>query len=211
MRQHAASINMGWLSEYRTEIMGVSAIGIILCHANLAHVAVPSIVKTVLGMGNFCVDVFLFLSGLGICFSLNKDQNYKLGQWYKKRFIRILIPYLVIYTPYYIWRCAANHYPIWKFFYYISTLGYWVEHDGAWFVALLIPLYLLSPFLYRLINKTNGKVRYVIDGVAIVAIYVISAQTFKTGSQIADQTIYNVQFALCRVPCYIIGFLAWGG
>ena len=78
MQQRTTTINLGWLSDYRTEIMGVCAIGIILCHANLAHVAVPSVIKTLLGVGNFCVDIFLFLSGLGIGFSLKKSGDIKI-------------------------------------------------------------------------------------------------------------------------------------
>jgi surface polysaccharide O-acyltransferase-like enzyme len=170
-----AKVNLGWLSDYRTEIMGACAIGIILCHANLAHVALPSVFRTILGMGNFCVDIFLLLSGIGICFSLEKLADGGLGRWYARRFMRIIIPYLIIYVPYYLWRCIANQYSIWRFFYYISTLGYWMEHDGAWFLALLIPLYLISPFLYKFLKNRSAWEKYIICGVISLALYVFSA------------------------------------
>lgn len=32
--------------------------------------------------------------------------------------------------------------------YEISTLSFWIEHKGAWYVAMLLPVYLVYPFYY---------------------------------------------------------------
>lgn len=41
------------------------------------------------------------------------------------------------------------------FLYELSTLSYWIEHKGAWYVAMLIPLYLVYPFYYKWLNAGN--------------------------------------------------------
>lgn len=64
-------INLGIISTYRTELMGLSAISILLCHAPANGVLFPNIFSKVLSMLVVGVDVFLFLSGVGLWYSLN--------------------------------------------------------------------------------------------------------------------------------------------
>ena len=59
------------ISEYRTELMGMSAILILICHS-VAYIEMPRILHYVLSLGNIGVDLFLFLSGMGMWFSLTK-------------------------------------------------------------------------------------------------------------------------------------------
>lgn len=90
-----------WFEKYRTELMGIAAIGIILCHANATGVMLPSIIRKIFSFGTECVDLFLMLSGIGIYYSLSKKTSLK--QWYLKRYLRIGVPYLLISVPYFIW------------------------------------------------------------------------------------------------------------
>ena len=85
------NVNLRLLSEYRTPLMGIAALMIILCHANGYGVAVPHAVRSLLTLGNMGVDIFLFLSGIGCFYSLSKEPDT--AKWYKKRFVRIFIPY----------------------------------------------------------------------------------------------------------------------
>ena len=59
------------ISEYRTELMGFSAILILICHS-VAYIEMPRILHYVLSLGNIGVDLFLFLSGMGMWFSITK-------------------------------------------------------------------------------------------------------------------------------------------
>lgn len=59
------------ISKYRTELMGMSAILILVCHS-VAYIEMPRILQYVLSFGNIGVDLFLFLSGMGMWFSLTK-------------------------------------------------------------------------------------------------------------------------------------------
>lgn len=70
--------NLSLLSTYRKELMGVSAIAVILCHANGRGVLLPPILQHVFDFGNLGVDVFLLLSGIGMYFSLGGADSFKI-------------------------------------------------------------------------------------------------------------------------------------
>lgn len=69
------NMNLSLLSKYRTQMMGLAALMIIACHAPASDVAMPSILRQVLGFGNYGVGVFFFLSGIGCWYSLNKSSG----------------------------------------------------------------------------------------------------------------------------------------
>ena len=63
------TFNLGLLSKYRTTLMGIAAIFIILCHIPQYGVEVHHTLRSILIYGNIGVDIFLFLSGLGCYYS----------------------------------------------------------------------------------------------------------------------------------------------
>ncbi len=78
--------SLSLLSGYRTELMGISILGVIICHA-CQHCVLPPLLRRILSLGNICVDLFLFLGGMGMYFSLQKvfqkQRGEGLGSWYK--------------------------------------------------------------------------------------------------------------------------------
>lgn len=141
-------INLGDLSKYRTELMGIATIMILLCHAQPFGVQLPPILSKLLTYGNQGVDIFLFVSGMGLYYSLEKIHGAsQLLHWYKKRYKRILIPYLIIATPFLLYITVENDENMWYFIKLISTISFWTDHIGAWYIALLIPLYFISPLI----------------------------------------------------------------
>lgn len=66
-------LDLSLLSKYRTELMGFSAIGIIMCHACGNDVAMPSILWKVCSLGQLGVSLFFLLSGMGLYYSLKKS------------------------------------------------------------------------------------------------------------------------------------------
>lgn len=148
------------LSRFRTQIMGAATIGVILCHAVLWDNELPLLIAKVLSLGNFGVDIFLLVSGMGIFYSLKKNYSVSsnLKNWYMRRFARILIPYVVIMGPYWIWFCFYNN-CINRFFYYFTMVSFWKEHVGVWYLAGLIPIYLLSPIIILWNNTDVNEIR----------------------------------------------------
>ncbi len=190
------------LSKYRSEIMGAAALGVILCHAVTSDVQLPQILVRLLVFFNLGVDVFLFVSGFGMYFSMNRVCDKKdVILWYKKRFVRILVPYALIMAPYWIGYCLFHSSGPGVFFYHFSTLSYWTEHIGAWYVAMLIPLYLTLPVFFVLWRK---------NPYLITVIYILIAMTvgtFDFQSYNYASVITNVQFCSLRIPAFWIGML----
>lgn len=76
-------LNLGLFSRYRGELMGVATLLIILCHMYPNGVKMPIFMRYVLANGGAGCDVFLFLSGFGICHSYHgnivKEKLYGIG------------------------------------------------------------------------------------------------------------------------------------
>lgn len=96
------------------------------------------------------VDIFLFFSGLGLCFSLHK---YSVKEFYKRRFIRILPLYMFLGLV--AGLLHYKEYSLWDYFCNITSLSYWGAggNEFEWYLSSLFVLYLLFPVLYELINK----------------------------------------------------------
>lgn len=45
------------------------------------------------------------------------------------------------------------------FLYDISTVSFWVEHKGAWYVAMLIPVYLIFPWFYDWAERSYRELK----------------------------------------------------
>lgn len=135
--------------------MGVSALMIILCHAPHYGVEVSGLLRKFLVFLNIGVDIFLFLSGMGCYFSLTKSHGY--FSWLKKRFIRIFIPYTIVLLTLRMPGILVDHASWSEWLLYYSTLRFWTHHDGMWFVALLVLLYQLAPFIYQILNNSRRR------------------------------------------------------
>lgn len=71
---------------------------------------------------------------------------------------------------------------------------------GAWFIALLLPLYLSSPLLFKVISGKRTL------GILIsMIICIIGLCAINTDNMICDNIYNNILFALQRVPSYLIG------
>lgn len=156
-------VDLAWISEYRLHLMGIATLGVLLCHAVGRGVAMPNVLAYIFNLGNYGVDIFLFLSGMSMYFSL-KGRKVSLEQWYKKRFLKIMIPFLLIAIPVYAVKCIVSNQDFVAYILDITTLSYWKEHGSAWYVAMLLPLYLVTPLLGKVIDKSKYPVMASICG-----------------------------------------------
>ena len=198
-------INLGDLSRYRTELMGIATIMILLCHAQPFGVHLPTILNKIFTYGNQGVDIFLFLSGMGLYYSLEKIQDVnQLFYWYKKRYKRILIPYFIIATPFFLHSTVYYDENIWYFISLISTISFWTDHIGAWYIAMLIPIYLFAPEIKNLCNILNVK-RFKIGGVILAMLFTILYVIYDMGVMECSKIVDNIFGVLSRVPSFCIG------
>lgn len=192
------------LSKYRRELMGFSALMIFVCHA-YAYIELPSVLGYALSIGNIGVDCFLFLSGLGMWYSLSKPQTGGgVKYWYLNRYKKLFVPYLITALSmdaikYYLGEYIGEG--IWNYLFGLSTLRFYVSHDAAWFIAALIPLYLLAPAFYSLMKKYKWKAA--LSLIIIQYFTLLIPATFS--SNLLNSIIENIQFVVVRTNCFIVG------
>ena len=90
-------IKLSLISDYRSSIMGVGALLIVIFHLWLSLFAKIEYVSTIERViKNICycgVDIFFLVSGLGLYYSLKKNNNVK--QFYRRRFPKFILPWLL--------------------------------------------------------------------------------------------------------------------
>ena len=81
----------GLLSRYRGELMGLAMLYVMLFHAYELNVAFLPF-KLFRSMGFAGVDLFLVLSGMGICCSLTRREQESYGRYLGRRVRRVVAP-----------------------------------------------------------------------------------------------------------------------
>lgn len=149
--------NVQNISKYRGQLMGIATLLVIFGHSVGNGVAMPRWMESLCGLSSVGVDIFLLVSGLGLWYSLtslNGNNFERVNIWYLRRYKRILIPYLIIIGFQKV-LSVLHGMPLLQALFELSTLSYWVNHQGAWFIAMLIPVYALTPLHYRICNKVK--------------------------------------------------------
>lgn len=164
MRQ--LQFNLFYFSRFRSELMGVATILIILCHTTKYNLVMPSWLYTILGNCGAGVDIFLFLSGMGIFNSYaNREKNKtSIHKWFWKRYIRIIIPCALFIVPLTIleyFKSSSSAIGIGGILLNLSGFGYLFDKGALWFVTCILLLYLITPLIHKLLTMKN-KYLYVI-------------------------------------------------
>lgn len=187
------------LSRYRGALMGFAALWIYILHEwqtisgeHLRTLWVETFFKRI----GFCgVDIFLFLSGMGITYSIAKSKN--VFCFYAKRLKRILLPFvaaaLLYYRPY-GWTPAVFWQNILCISFYCKSM-----YAFLWYVPAILTFYFFSPLYYRFFVKSSGKIRF-----TLCALMAWLAGTLL----VADRMRYDLFGLTNRIPVFIIGILA---
>lgn len=145
--------------DYRNEIYGICALWIMLFHLNqkLPILSIP-ILKPMLDIGSVGVDVFMLLSGYCLCLSFHRNPD--LSFFYKKRMVRVVLPYLVFAIPFYLWKslcqtpCPEGEWNWAGFLKDLSGVSFWTERNlTAWFIYAIIFFYLIFPLIYKIAGR----------------------------------------------------------
>lgn len=188
--------NLNILSRYRAELMGVATLMIILCHMHPNGVVMSPLAARIIGSaGNGC-DIFLFLSGMGMWNSMvsvrQKKQN--IAGWYAKRYIRIIIPYMLIVIP----ICISNGNNLMEILIKATGFDFYVYRLALWFVSCILVLYILTPMLDKLLCcERRWRWVAVLISLCILFSYLDLGQDYHTE---------NWQFVVGRFPSYFIGY-----
>lgn len=197
-------LNWSVFSTYRSLMMGVAAVLVILLHGTYfaePHSNVGQIIVNILGNGGMGVEMFLFLSGIGLYFSFSKKP--KIYDFYKKRISNVYIIYLIIALPYVIWRCFFfEHDGVLRFFEDWSGARFW---NGTmleiWYVPTILVLYLLYPLIHKVMFCKDGKYAVAITSVTTIVWFALCFVYNK----LAPDSFSAMEIAVMRVPSFIIG------
>ena len=133
-------------SRYRSVLMGIAMLSIMLSHQRFVHVFPFNVFES---YGHWGVDIFLFLSGIGMVRSL---ATHSVSEFYHRRFNRLVpicvfcgalkyLLYLLIGSPIENLKVGLN-------------IGPWsVFSLDLWFIHSIVIYYLLSPLLYRILKS----------------------------------------------------------
>lgn len=191
------------ISNYRSALMGIAILAVLVGHFVALSDMEHGYIRQVLSAFSLLIftEGFLFLSGFGLYYSFSKNHDIK--GFYKKRVLRLLIPYLILSGWYFvIFDLIIDHNPL-NFFGHISSTAFWWQGNfcGMWYIALSVVLYLLYPFIHLAMfdraNKFRPGIFVLLIGLSWLINYLLA--TFD------PQYYSKVEIALNKVPCFLIG------
>jgi len=120
-------------------------------------------------VATLAVALFFMISGAGLSLSTKEHFDYK--QYYKKRFLRILIPFYLVYALTVLGKAFQRHslaavfsaISPWRFLFTITGLDGYLELYGVetfsmgvgeWFLGCILLLYVVYPFLRSLLQRS---------------------------------------------------------
>lgn len=149
----------------------------------------------VFGPGFIGVDIFFFLSGYGLCYSINKNS---LKKFYANRVKRVYPLFCILAVFYTAMRLFLGlPVSIWDWFCNIFSLSYYKIGGQyiSWYLSVQLLLYLLFPLIYRLSVKF-GVVAVLLSQIFSVAILSINDWHWR----------YDCFFS--RTPIFMLG-VSW--
>ena len=163
MKKIKMKYSWGDLSKYRNELFGLSIIQILIFHyfENYFNLGDNNHIITIIGktynytLGDVGVEIFLFLSGMGLYFSLTRNDS--INEFYIRRFKRILPTFLIVSVVYYFWlNFVYKDTGIFGFLQSELFLNFFKDHDTTyWFILLILLMYLIFPYLYNFLMPSK--------------------------------------------------------
>ena len=151
----------------------------------------------------WAVPIFFMISGSNL---LNYRERYDTKTFFKKRWSRVLIPFLFWSAIWYTWNHFIMHTGDWSLKGFINGVEYDTIQPIFWFFYFLIPIYIAIPYLSILATKSNKKiVQY------IIILYFIGTCIFNYGytliKRAPDQLLNNIPLAISTgVGIFFVGW-----
>ena len=194
--------NWNLLSKRRTEVMGFAILWIMSTHNSFNW---PSslpvyIVRRLFDYGNAGVELFLLASGVGLCYAWEK--NPPIGTFYRRRLVRLLLPYLFIVVPYYVWRDIFMG--LGSFWADVTQYNFLTKGDYTyWYIPAAAVFYLLFPAVYTYLNRTgDGKVS---RNIKLAVLCVGTTGALYIFSKVFPGLYGNIEVGLTRFNIFFVG------
>lgn len=184
-------MNLKLLSRYRAQIMGVAIILVALFHSSIIHFTDG--VDMACFCGDMGVDIFLFISGFGMYYSLLKQKSIK--KFYFNRFSRIVPTWVIINLFVQLYGSNLSKIEIIPFLKNMTGFNFWI--DGSlfyWYIPAILMFYLWIPLFYHFYKK-NRLVAFA--GIACIWIILVFLSLL-----VHDARYFIFIF---RIPIFFIG------
>lgn len=133
---------------FRSELMGFSILWIMLYHSTMQFKGVFEFLAVVNRIGYTGVDIFFFLSGIGLTFSLLKNADIK--AFYKKRVVRIVPTYWLFIIGAFLFFSLVNKHFVSSLGMSLLGLDFLLEGSfQIWFVPSILICYAFFPFYFK--------------------------------------------------------------
>ena len=190
------------ISKYRGAIMGIAALWIFFFHTwtlmsvtpqegsfNLIYFLEIYLKK----IGFVGVDIFFFLSGIGLTFAIKKESTFT---FFYKRLRRIALPPLVIGI---ILGITCNQ-GLAETIRNISGYNFFTKdiYSFLWFVHVIIIFYILFPLYWKLFAKAENKILFTIS---LILIWLIITLLVR------DSLRFDFFGFTNRIPIFLLGIL----
>lgn len=172
--------------------MGISALWIITSHM----VWKIPILESIENIGFIGVDIFLYLSGIGLVFSIEKSHSYKVFFKNRSKLLIRFLPFCFFFILLNELFFKSFNYSFCDYLALITTIGFWKETVFLeWYTPSIIFLYCLFPILYHIIKNYNENILLLLSIIAAVII-----------------TLYNYDYQpkymlYSRFPIFISGII----
>ena len=181
------------ISVYRSELMGWAIVWIMMLHFTFIQIKPLGFVAQ---YGFAGVDIFMMVSGFGLFFSLDKDDNIR--RYYKRRLLRI-------FPTYYILGVFASiilfHDTIPNYLFRYSTIGFWTNGIyWEWYVPSIVVLYIIAPFLKIIIDRRKFAIIISLVAFILIITYIIISHKIIEAKE-------PHFFMLYRIPAFIFGMV----
>lgn len=186
------------ISNRRNDLFGISIVSIMIFHFTAVSKMAPARIFNAL-IGTTGVPVFLILSGMGLFFSMSKNADLKL--YYKKRVLRVVIPYTIIASLHflisYVIISGEGFVSFLKAFFFLDFIL--KGRTQFWFIALILVMYLIFPLLFKVFQ--SGKKNFL----KLCILLAICVATNYAFSKALPDIYKNIEVMLTRIPAFIIG------
>ena len=188
-------IELANISRFRGKLMGAAMLFIILFHVALPR---EDAFFGLRRMGNVGVDMFLFLSGIGLWFSWMKNPSAK--HFFIRRYLRIYPTWLIIACLFYIPSFQGGS--TWNWIYLFGEItinwGFWLHDElNFWYIPATMMLYLFAPAYMELI-KRHPIYRWL---PVVMIMWCILVQYVTP----IHQAVGHLEIFWSRVPIFFIG------
>lgn len=146
-------------------VIGLHCIGDALENKDLFNTPTWWVMDVLSGVVRMGVPLFFMISG---CLLLTDPRTDDIGEFYRRRLGKLIPPFLVWDLIYFLYKCFTEE--GWT----VNEVGFFRELAGLgskyhlWFVYQMLALYLLMPFLKRIIDHSTDRELLIFLGVVLL-------------------------------------------